>query len=125
MTTHHTCAEKRVIEMNSSLPLLFMLNSGYVPKITCKVPNCIVPASMLYTMPRNPFCIQPGISSTPIYSIHWHPIPVPLWVLHPSVGRSCTFLPLWAEHKYLEASSFLHWADWKKWCRHFCHSVRG
>lgn len=123
---YHTCTQKRVIQINSSLPLLFMLNSDYMPKMTFNMSNCIIPASLLNALPRNPFCIQPGVSSVPtIYSLHPRPVSAPLWVLHPNVWRrSCTFPPLLAEGKYSEASSLRHWADWQEWCRCFIHGAR-
>lgn len=103
-----------------------MLNSCDMPEMVFKVSRCIVPASLLNTMPRNPFCIQPGVSSAPTtHSLHPCPVSAFLWVLHPNVWRrSCTFPPLWAGGKYPEAP-FPHWADWKKWCRCFSHSAKG
>lgn len=97
-----------------------------MPEITFKVSNCIAPVSLLNTMPRNPSCIQPGVSSVPTtYSLHLCPVSAPPWVLHPNVWwRSSTFFAIWAEGKYPEASSLPHQVDWKKWCRCFSHSAR-
>lgn len=89
----HTYTQEFIIQINTSLPLLFMLNSCDMPEMVFKVSRCIVPASLLNTMPRNPFCIQPGVSSAPTtHSLHPCPVSAFLWVLHPNVWRrSCTF----------------------------------
>lgn len=123
----HTWTQEFIIQINSSLLLLFVLNLCYTPEMMLEVSNCIVPASLLNTMPRNPFCIQPGASFAPIiHSLHPCPVSASRRVLHPNVWRrSCTSPPLWAEGKYPETSSFSHWADWKKQCTCFSYSARG
>lgn len=122
----YICTQELIIQINSSLPLLFMLNSCYMTEMVLEVSSCIIPASLLNTMPRNPFCIQPGVSSAPtIPFLHPCPVSSSLQVLHPNAWRkTCTFPPLWGG-KYPEVSSFPHWAHWNKWCRCFIHSARG
>lgn len=124
----HTCTQKHIIQINSSLSLLFMLNSDYMPKMTFKVFNCIIPASSLLTpCPEIPSAssLMSVLSPPSTFYIHALSQLFSGFFTQMCGGGACTFSPFCAEGKYPEASSLPHWTDWKKWCRPFSHSARG